>query len=119
MNLWQTGLIKQIVKSPINPILLICIIIVPPLFILAALTESPKSITFFCVAIGLIVVFVIAYLHLLFKNPEYLRSEKYQFQMNQMRYGDKDNFNIETGKIDLLVKNPNNFLPKEKDDESK
>ena len=117
MNLWQAGLIKKIVKSPINPILFVCTVIGLPLFVMAALTEGYKFVIFLIIAIALVIAFLIAYFYLLFNNPEYLRSERYQLQMNKIRfYGDKDNpRSIEIGNFNSLVKNPKqNLLPEEK-----
>lgn len=122
MNLLQSGLIKKIAKSPINPILYLCIFISIPLFYLATKTEGYMSVTFIIIATFIIILFFIAYFYLLFKNPEYLRSEQYQFQMNQMRfYGDKDNpKSIEIGTIDSLIKKPKqDSSPKAKENESK
>ena len=70
----------------------------------------------------MLILFFVAYFYLLLKNPEYLRSEQYQFQMNQMRfYGDKDNpKNIEIGKTNSLIQNPEqNLLSQVKKNESK
>ena len=121
MNFLQEGLIKKIVKSPINPVLYLCIIS-PFLFYLASKEEGYRFIIFICIACFIIILFFVAYFYLLFKKPEYLRSEQYQFQMNQMRfYGDKDNpKNIEINNTYLLIKNPKqNVLSKAKEDESK
>ena len=124
MSFLQLGqLTKKIVRSPINPILLLCIFISIPLFILATQTKGYMSITFIAIATVIIILFFIAYFYLLFKNPEYLRSEHYQFQMNQIRfhYGDKDNpKSIEINNINSLIKNPHqDRLPKVKENESK
>ena len=120
MNFFQSDqLSKKIVKSPINPILYLCF--VSPVFIyLSTVVKGYESVILFFIGILIIIGFLVAYFYLLFTNPEYLRSERYQLQMEQMRfYGDKDNpKNIEKNDIESLIKNPN-LLSKERENESK
>ncbi|MDE0518789.1 MAG: hypothetical protein OXH36_04455 [Bdellovibrionales bacterium] len=124
MHFFQLGQVaKKIVKSPINHILYLCIIISLPLFYWATQTEGYISITYIVIAVILIILFSVAYFYLLFKKPEYLRSEEYQFQMNKMRlfYGHKDKpENVKIGDTDSLINNPKkNLLPRTQENESK
>ena len=102
------------VKSAVNPSLWACVVISIPLFILATRTNGWISVGFFIVALIPVGVFAFSYLYLLFKNPEYLRSEEYQLRMSSMRLlGDKDNpLHAEAEDIISVVNNPKLPPPK-------
>ena len=111
MNLpFQTDSLAQqvAVKSAVNPSLWACVVISIPLFILASRTEGWFSAASFIVALIPVGAFAFSYLYLLFKNPEYLRSEEYQLRMNSMRLlGDKDNpLHADAGDIVSVINNP-------------
>ncbi|KKU76953.1 MAG: hypothetical protein UY03_C0023G0020 [Parcubacteria group bacterium GW2011_GWA2_47_64] len=96
------------VKSAVNPSLWACVVISIPLFVLASKTEGWLSIASFIVALVPVGAFAFSYLFLLFKNPEYLRSEEYQLRMNSMRLlGDKDNpLHANAENIVSVINNP-------------
>ncbi|HBV01287.1 MAG TPA: hypothetical protein DEF00_02745 [Candidatus Taylorbacteria bacterium] len=91
-----------------NPSLWACVVISIPLFVLASKTEGWLSIASFIVALVPVGAFAFSYLFLLFKNPEYLRSEEYQLRMNSMRLlGDKDNpLHANAENIVSVINNP-------------
>jgi len=99
---------KITVQSAVNPSLWACVVISIPLFILSSKTSGWFSIVGFITALLLILVFIFSYIYLLFKNPEYLRSEGYQLKMNTMRLlGDKDNpLQANAGDIVSVMSNP-------------
>lgn len=96
------------VKSAVNPSLWACVVISIPLFFLASRTENWLSVASFIVALIPVGAFAFSYLYLLFKNPEYLRSEEYQLRMNSMRLlGDKDNpLHADAEDIVSVINNP-------------
>ena len=96
------------VKSAVNPSLWACVVISTPLFILASKTVGWFSIASFAVALIPVGAFAFSYLYLLFKNPEYLRSEEYQLRMSSMRLlGDKDNpLHADAEDIVSVINNP-------------
>lgn len=96
------------VKSAVNPSLWACVVISAPLFILASRTIGWLSVASFIVALIPVGAFAFSYLYLLFKNPEYLRSEEYQLRMNSMRLlGDKDNpLHADAEDIVSMINNP-------------
>ena len=96
------------VKSAVNPSLWACVVISIPLFVLASKTGGRLSIASFIVALVPVGAFAFSYLFLLFKNPEYLRSEEYQLRMNSMRLlGDKDNpLHANAENIVSVINNP-------------
>ena len=80
------SLAKQVaVKSAVNPSLWACVVISVPLFVLSSKTDGWLPIASFIVALIPVGAFAFSYLYLLFKNPEYLRSEEYQLRMNSLR----------------------------------
>lgn len=98
------------VKSALNPTLWLCFVISLPLlgFVFTTQKTGWLIVGGFVVACVPIAVAVFSCLYLLFKNPEYLRSEEYQLRMNTIRLlGDKDN-QIQMGGEDVvaLVTNP-------------
>jgi threonine/homoserine/homoserine lactone efflux protein len=107
---FQTGqLVQQVaVKSAVNPSLWACAVISLPLFILSSKSQSIYFLMYFFIAIIPILAFVVSYIYLLFKNPEYLRSEAYQLRMNSMRLlGDRDNpLNANAKDIVAVINNP-------------
>ncbi len=103
------SLARQVaVKSAVNPSLWACVVISIPLFFLASRTEGWLSVASFIVALIPVGAFAFSYLYLLFKNPEYLRSEEYQLRMNSMRLlGDKDNpLHADAEDIVSVINNP-------------
>jgi len=96
------------VKSAVNPSLWASVVISLPLFVLATRTSGWITVVIVIVALIPILIFAFSYLYLLFKNPEYLRSEEYQLRMNSMRLlGDKDNpLYANAGDLVSLVNNP-------------
>ena len=96
------------VKSAVNPSLWACVVVSVPLFWLASQTNGWLSIAYFIVALIPVGAFAFSYLYLLFKNPEYLRSEEYQLRMNSMRLlGDKDNpLHANAEDIVSIINNP-------------
>ena len=96
------------VKSAVNPSLWACVAISVPLFLLSSKTSGWFSIASFIVALFPVGAFTFSYLYLLFKNPEYLRSEEYQLRMSSMRLlGDKDNpLHAEAQDVVSVINNP-------------
>ena len=101
------------VRSAVNPSLWACAVISFPLFCLSTQVNDWRSIAFFIIGIIPVISFCFSYFYLLFKNPEYLRSEEYQLRMNSIRLlGDKDNpLRAEAGDIVSMVNNPSLPLP--------
>ena len=117
---FQTNsLVQQVtVKSAVNPSLWACAVISTPLFILASKVSGWLSAASFVVGLIPVVAFFISYMYLLFKNPEYLRSEDYQLRMNSMRLlGDKDNpLRAQAGDIVSVINNPQLPPPKQQEE---
>lgn len=96
------------VKSAVNPSLWACAVISLPLFALASKTNGWLSKASFAVGLIPVSAFIFSYIYLLFKNPEYLRSEEYQLKMNSIRLlGNKDNpLHAEAEDIVSVINNP-------------
>ena len=99
------------VNSAVNPSLWLCVVIPLPLFYLSSRSFGISAVAYFLVGLIPIILFSFSYIYLLFKNPEYLRSEDYQMRMNSIRLlGDRDNpFHTQAEDI-VAVTNPR--LPK-------
>lgn len=111
----QTNMLAKqvVVKSAVNPSLWACVTVSIPFAVLATTTKGWLSFACFFVAVIPVGVFAYSYLYLIFKNPEYVRSEEYQLSMNKMRYmGDKDNPEVEDTEEIIPLENPK--LPKPK-----
>ncbi len=67
-----------------------------------------------------ILAFIISYMYLLFKHPNYLRSEEYQLKAESLKLlGDKDNrLNAQAGHVISIVTNPQLPSPAESQPES-
>lgn len=108
---------KITVKSAVNPSLWACAVISVPLFILASTSGDKLVVAFFIVATIPVVSFFLSYLYLLFKNPDYLRSEDYQIRAESLKLlGSKDN-PLQAGANDIVsvVTNPQLPAPKEQE----
>ena len=95
-------------KSAVNPSLWACLVISLPLFFLTANTKGALVFCFLIIACLPLIAFLISYLYLLFKNPKYLRSEKYQLRAEAMDLiGDMDNpFHADAKDIISVINNP-------------
>lgn len=106
---FQTDKLAQqvAVKAAVNPSLWACLVISLPCIYFSTKTSGWISIVCFATALLPIIAFVFSYIYLLFKNPEYLRSEEYQLRMNSLRLiGDKDNPLHATAETLVSVTNP-------------
>ena len=106
---------KITVKSAVNPSLWACAVISTPLFILANKDDNKLAIAFFIIATIPVISFFLSYVYLLFKNPDYLRSEDYQIKAESLKLlGSKDN-PLQAGANDVVsvVTNPQLPTPKE------
>jgi len=100
---------KQIsVKSAVNPSLWACVVVSMPLYFLGAYVGGIVSVFLFFVGTIPIASFVISYIYLLFKNPDYLRSEEYQIKAESLKLlGSKDStLNASAGHVIEVVTNP-------------
>jgi len=99
---------KISVKSAVNPSLWACVVISLPLFYSIAKVDGWLQVAFFIVAVIPIVAFLISYIYLLFKNPDYLRSEEYQLRAESLKLlGDRDNqLNADADDIVSVINNP-------------
>lgn len=107
------------VKSAVNPALWACLFISLPLFYLASSAKGWFSVAAFFVGVVPVAAFALSYIYLLFRNPDYLRSEEYQLRMNTMRMmGDKDNpLGTKPEHLISMVNNPALPLPTPQQDQ--
>lgn len=83
---------KVIVRSSINPLLWLCgVISLPSLIILAFSNNSNVQIFLAILACLPLLAVFLAYGYFMFKNPDYLRSEKFQSQQHAMDLHDEKN----------------------------
>lgn len=83
---------KVAVRTAVNASLWACGVISVPLFYFTTRITGWIQIALFVVALAPVGSFVFSYFYLLFKNPEYLRSEGYQLRAQSLRLlGEKDN----------------------------
>ena len=107
--LQTNSLSRQIsVKSAVNPSLWACVVISLPLFVMSTRIVGILSFAFFGIALLPVLAFIISYMYLLFKNPNYLRSEEYQLKAESLKLlGDKDNkLNAQADHVISIVTNP-------------
>ncbi|MFA7252349.1 MAG: hypothetical protein WC027_00635 [Candidatus Paceibacterota bacterium] len=100
---------KQItVRSAVNPSLWACVVISLPMFFACTQVIGWLSVAFFVIALMPVLAFFVSYLFLLFKAPNYLRSEEYQLKAEALRcFGDKDNFfDAKAGDVIKMITNP-------------
>lgn len=99
---------KVTVKSAVNPSLWACAVISAPLFALASITDGKIAYAFFIIATLPVAAFLISYIYLLFKNPDYLRSEDYQLKAESLKLlGSKDNpLQADAGDVVSVITNP-------------
>jgi|GEM_PF-1577960 len=78
--------------SAVSPLLWCCGLISIPAFGCSYFASDLKSVAFFVLGFVILIAFGYAYFYLLFTNPNFLRSEGYQFKYEALsRFGDPKN----------------------------
>lgn len=96
------------IGSAVAPALWACFIVTAPCLYFAANTSGSKSFAFLLVGLLPLGAFVWSYVYLAIYNPDFLRSGKWQLQMESLKlFGTKDNpFSAKAGDVIKLVNNP-------------
>jgi hypothetical protein len=98
---------KIVVRSAINPLLLLCVVISFPALLAAMFTSGLPQIVFFVFAAVPPLAVLKAFFSILKTSPSLLRSEEYQIRQQALELiGDKDNRFHATAKHIQAVSNP-------------